>query len=55
MEKPQECHLIAVKRVMRYIKGTMDHGMLMPMHNINNKIAEVCEYIDYDFSGDQYE
>ena len=30
MEKPKECHLKVVKRVLRYIKGTIDHGVLMP-------------------------
>lgn len=36
MVKPRECHLIASKRVLRYIKGTLDHVILMHRHeNIN--------------------
>lgn len=30
MEKSQECHLTAIKTVLRYIKGTIDDGVLMP-------------------------
>lgn len=30
MEKPQEFHLTAAKRVLRYIKGTIDNGVMMP-------------------------
>ena len=55
MEKPQECHLTAVKRVLRYIKGTIDHGVLMPKKKKNGSDAEVYGYTDSDFSGDQDE
>lgn len=30
VEKPQECLLTTFKRVLRYIKGTIDHDILMP-------------------------
>ena len=53
MEKPQECHLIAVKRVLRYIKGTIDHGVLLPKKSKNNSDVEVHGDTDSDFSGDQ--
>ncbi|XP_050890987.1 secreted RxLR effector protein 161-like [Lathyrus oleraceus] len=52
MEKPQECHLTTVKRVLRYIKGALDHGVLMPRKKKSNIDAEVYGYIDSDFSGD---
>jgi hypothetical protein len=28
MEKPKISHLIAAKRILRYAKGTMDHGIV---------------------------
>ena len=55
MEKPQECHLIAIKRMLRYIKGTIDHGVLLPKKSKNNTYVEVHGYTDSDFSGDQDE
>ncbi|XP_050883926.1 secreted RxLR effector protein 161-like [Lathyrus oleraceus] len=55
MEKPQECHFTAVKRVMRYIKGMIDHDVLMPRWKKTNTYAEVYGYTDSDFSGDQDE
>ena len=55
MEKPQECHLIAVKRVLRYIKGTIDHDVLLPKKSKNNSDVEVHGYTDSNFCGDQDE
>lgn len=55
MDKPQECHLTVVKRVMRYIKGTVDHGVLMVRQKKTITYAEVYGYTDFDFSGDQDE
>ena len=53
MEKPQEFHLIAVKRVLRYIKETVDHGVLLPKGSKNSTEVEVHGYTDSDFGGDQ--
>ncbi|XP_050919046.1 uncharacterized mitochondrial protein AtMg00810-like [Lathyrus oleraceus] len=39
VEKPQECHLIIVKRMLRYIKGTIDHGVMVPRKNKTNTDA----------------
>lgn len=55
IEKPQESHLTAVKRVLRYIEGKLDHGVLMPRQEINFDSAKVNGYIDSDFNGDQDE
>lgn len=52
MDKPQECNLTAVKRVLRYIKETMDHGVLMPRYKINNKDAKVYCYTNSNFGED---
>jgi hypothetical protein len=32
MEDPREDHWIAVKRLLRYVKGTMDQGIIFPKH-----------------------
>ncbi|XP_019414631.1 PREDICTED: uncharacterized protein LOC109326402 [Lupinus angustifolius] len=39
MEVPKQTHLIAVKRVMRYLKGTIGFGITFPtkQNNKNNK------------------
>ncbi|XP_050910052.1 secreted RxLR effector protein 161-like [Lathyrus oleraceus] len=55
MEKPKECHLITIKRVLGYIKGTIDHGVLMPRQKRTNTDAKVYGYTNLDFSGDQDE
>ncbi|XP_050909995.1 secreted RxLR effector protein 161-like [Lathyrus oleraceus] len=56
MEKPQECHLTTVKRVLRYIKGTIDHGVVMSRKNKNiSTNVEVYGYTDSDYNGDQDE
>ncbi|XP_058734076.1 secreted RxLR effector protein 161-like [Vicia villosa] len=55
IEKPQEYHLIAAKRVLRYIKCTIDHGVLMSRQKKTSLDAEVYGYNDSDFSGDQDE
>lgn len=55
MEKPQKCYLITIKRAVRYIKGTIDHGVLMPRQKNTNTNAEVYGYTDSNFSGDQDE
>ena len=51
MEKPKESHWLAVKRILRYIKGTMDFGLL---YSYNND-ATLYGYSDSDWGGDQVE
>lgn len=55
MDKPQECHLIVVKRVLRYIKGTIDHGVVMPRKKNTSTNAELHGYTNSYFSGDKDE
>ena len=41
--------------MLRYIKGTIDHGVLLPKKSKNNIDVKVHGYTDSDFSGDQDE
>ena len=51
IEKLKESHWFAAKRILRYIKGTMDFGLL---YSYNNDAA-LYEYSDSDWGGDQDE
>lgn len=55
IEKPQECHLTTVKRVLRYIKGIINHGVLMSRKMKVNTNAEVYGYTNSNFNGHQDE
>ena len=55
MEKPQECYLTTVKRVLRYIKVTINHGVMMPKQNKTNTYAKVYGYTNSNFSEDHDE
>lgn len=48
MENPTQMHLLAIKKIMRYIKGTMDLGIL---YKRQGKI-ELRGYVDSDYAGD---
>ncbi|XP_026417450.1 uncharacterized protein LOC113312932 [Papaver somniferum] len=44
---PRESHLKAVKRIIRYVNGTMDYGLSYSMDTNNNIVA----YSDADWEG----
>ena len=44
---PKECHLSAVKRIMRYFLGTINLGLWYPKNSSNNLIG----YSDSNFFG----
>ena len=44
---PKESHVLAVKRIFRYLKGTMDYGLWYPKGNELTLIA----YTDADWAG----
>ncbi|GMI75822.1 cysteine-rich RLK (RECEPTOR-like protein kinase) 8 [Hibiscus trionum] len=48
MENPKQDHWIAAKRILRYIKGTLDHGLLYT-HSQNSRLVG---YSDSDYGGD---
>jgi hypothetical protein len=51
MHDPRKPHLVAAKRIFRYIKGTVDFGLIFPI----GRSSEACEFIGYsdsDWCGD---
>ena len=51
MEKPMTSHLVAAKRILRYVKGTEGLGILYRT-GIDTPDAELYGYSDSDWSGD---
>lgn len=54
MHDPRQSHLVAVKRIIRYLKGTPDFGVLFPHQQEHTKLQLVA-YSDSDWCGDQIE
>jgi len=48
MARPTELHLQAAKRILRYLKGTFDYGIMYKKRSSNDLIA----YTDSDYAGD---
>ena len=48
MSRPTELHLQAAKRILRYLKGTFDYGIMYKRMSTNDLIA----YTDSDYAGD---
>ena len=49
MERPTMAHLQAVKGILRYIKGTLDHGLV---YTRGEKKINVAGYLDSDHAKD---
>jgi hypothetical protein len=50
MDRPTEMHFAAIKRIMRYVKGTLDHGtMYKHMTGVSLKLRG---WSDSDYAGD---
>jgi hypothetical protein len=47
MHDPREPHLMAVKRILRYLQGTLDHGLLLRRASTSDLIV----YSDADWAG----
>jgi hypothetical protein len=47
MHDPQEPHLTAMKRIMRYLQGTLDYGLLL--HRSSS--SDLVVYTDADWAG----
>ncbi|XP_039682861.1 secreted RxLR effector protein 161-like [Medicago truncatula] len=50
MDRPRVSHLMAAKRIMRYLKGTMSYGILFPSKSSEN-MKELYGYTDADWCG----
>ena len=48
MEKPKEMHLLAAKRILRYLQGTKDFGLFYEI----GKRMDLLGYSDSDYAGD---
>ncbi|MCH88235.1 hypothetical protein A2U01_0009118, partial [Trifolium medium] len=48
MERPTEIHVAAVKRILRYLKGTVSHGLWYE----RRKGSELVGWSDSDYAGD---
>ncbi|XP_019416448.1 PREDICTED: uncharacterized protein LOC109327748 [Lupinus angustifolius] len=55
MSSPRHSHLFAAKRILRYLKGTLDHGVLFPYKKSETKqnALHLEAYTDSDWCGDQ--
>ncbi|XP_019424538.1 PREDICTED: uncharacterized protein LOC109333463 [Lupinus angustifolius] len=55
MSSPRHSHLIAAKRILRYLKGTLDHGVMFPYKKFETKqnVLHLEAYTDSDWCGDQ--
>lgn len=51
MDDPRHSHLVAAKRILRYLKGTIDFGILFPKRN--QGVTELVGYSDSDWCGDR--
>ena len=48
LHKPTDAHYSAVKRILRFVNGTLDHGLLL--HSSGSSYVAV--YSDADWAGD---
>ncbi|CAJ2667154.1 unnamed protein product [Trifolium pratense] len=53
MQSPKLSHMQAVKRILRYLQGTIDYGVLYTKTDENQK--KLVGYCDFDWSGDKVE
>ena len=51
MQKPKVSHLAAVKRILRYLKGTFDYGILFPAVD-KGKECKLVGYTDSSWCSD---
>ncbi|OIW00830.1 hypothetical protein TanjilG_12234 [Lupinus angustifolius] len=52
MSKPKKTHLLAAKRVLRYVKDTKDHGIFFPFGTKESEPElQLVGYADSDFGG----
>ena len=52
MKAPKISHMMAAKRILRYVKGTIDYGVLLPFGQ-NESNQNLLGYIDSDWRRDK--
>ncbi|CAN6444068.1 unnamed protein product [Victoria cruziana] len=52
MHAPTDCHMEAVKRILRYLKGTIGDGLTYRHSQYHDKGHELFTYTDADWAGD---
>ncbi|KAG2397159.1 Retrovirus-related Pol polyprotein from transposon RE1 Retro element 1 [Vigna angularis] len=54
MRRPKKTHMLAAKRLLRYVKGTADFGILFPFgkHNTDGGSLKLIGFTDSDHGGD---
>ncbi|XP_019462984.1 PREDICTED: uncharacterized protein LOC109361914 [Lupinus angustifolius] len=53
MEDPQQSHLIVVKRLMQYLRGTIGHGILFHSKQNYKGNSEMIGFSDANWCGDK--
>jgi hypothetical protein len=51
MQKPKLSHLTVAKRILRYVRGALDCGILFPSAG-NGKLCKCVAYTDSSWCGD---
>ncbi|XP_017423587.1 uncharacterized mitochondrial protein AtMg00810-like [Vigna angularis] len=54
MNNPKKSHMLTAKRLLRYVKGTVDFGILFPIgrHKTDGESLELIGFMDSDHGGD---
>lgn len=52
MNEPRKSHLIAAKRILRYVKGTANYGLVFPANRGEDQL-DLIGYSDSDWCGDR--
>ncbi|CAL0332983.1 unnamed protein product [Lupinus luteus] len=52
MANPTQVHMTAAKRMLRYLKGTLNYGILFPTQKVNDQL-QLVGYSDSDWGGDK--
>ncbi|CAM8991050.1 unnamed protein product [Rhodiola kirilowii] len=51
MSQPGKAHWNAIKWVLRYVKGSLDKGLMFGTTNMDNNSDIITGYVDSDFAG----
>ncbi|XP_019460108.1 PREDICTED: uncharacterized protein LOC109359870 [Lupinus angustifolius] len=52
MEHPKYSHMQALKRILGYLKGSLDYGVMFPT-NKSRELSTIYGYTDVDWCGDK--